>query len=172
MQLSWNPLRVLEKLIPPHSLAFCMNSTVLSTILGNSQKASPELNRKAKFMDFQNHKLSKCLFFKISQPQIFPYSETDQYIPCKNASVIWLGLWHTHFAPVCADCPPPPPPPWEQIPHGKPCLLDMQAPSNLHGSDTLKLTLWPCTIDVYPALPLLMLSSWVIREEGKGWEET
>lgn len=46
--------------------------------------------------------------------------------------------------------------------------LDLQAPSNLYGSDTQKLTLWPCIVDAYPALPLLMLSSLAVREEREG----
>lgn len=84
----------------------------------------------------------------------------DRYIPCKIASAIWLGFWHPHFVPICEDTSSPmgPDPSCQ-------ARLDLQAPSNLYGSDTQKLTFWPCIIDTYPALPLLKLSSQAIWEE-------
>lgn len=74
----------------------------------------------------------------------------------------WV-LTHTHFTPVCEDTSHPMKPD-----PSCPAWLDLQAPSNLYSSETQKLTLWPCIVDAYPALPLLMLSSQAVREEREG----
>lgn len=67
LQLSWNPGLFPQSRFQSKEkgcLSVCPPS-ILFTILGHSQKATPELNRKVKtrYLDFQDHELNKCLFF-------------------------------------------------------------------------------------------------------------